>query len=977
MTTNSGHLLIGLGYVGDSVLDSLETKLRTRRPDIYPLPALRTLTLLEGDPNRPYALERPYLVISPQMETLAKMYERLYPQNTSLSTTNNAAIFEFINKPQSARLRGLISMHQHIDALIQALQSLQGEIQKGPGPDGALESSLVHTDELQVYVALSLADSFMCGLIPDFLYVLQHVLQNGATPNTVIIINLLLALPGFEGEVILPEQVSPTERAEIQSYINVNAAACLRELNYYLDDRHYYAQSFGSSIQVCQKLNPLGQGQVYIIEPTNEIQKRLQNVESLVDMVATWLYYVSTGSMERKLAPLRNPQNQQTTYASFGISSLSIPLERWVECAAVDLEIDLMNTYLKRREEGLGDDTPHRALDLTSDEIRTQITKDVGYAELRMNPHTLQRIPVYQASKYLVAIQQQYTSLLSTKLPQLISSIRKLLYSTEKNTSIQEQLTLHIKKLLEEPAGGLVHAQEFMAALSEDFRKEQLVAEDRETAYQDKVKGAVKRVTQTRDKYSRSAEIANKHDFFPFSNLALIMCIGALPLFFWLYRLWNQQHHGLVLLLASLFLLSIVSLGILIMVNLRRVRAEVFEAYEHRLLLFKEIEFAQAIRPLYRNLESWLENLNRDVRKIARVFGKIRDDLLSRQMVENLKDRNQLCGLAPSRISESLLTTDVIAEYEANSRTAELKGELSELRVLGLAPADLISGEGEQSLDDSQIISKLNNFTRKKLSRHFSQLDLTRLFTRLPQKEQDRIVLRMLEISCPYWRSNQQSDLRILPLTQVVALANPGQHEDLKAVFMKQFHKLDLGNWHDFDAIDDKSELLVANVRSGFTLKSAGGAAKTLFEDYTRFGSNHTNSYHTMAERGVLPEPYDDVHSPHDIETMSAYHLCALAYWLRVIYEEEQRLCYAGSSSNENVRSLGKSLSEAIRIMQNDPQLLNSIRKSLQEKWLKPECREQLKQRVASPPLDTNQHLLWSVMAVRDFLETQPTERTR
>lgn len=951
MTQVSNALILALGPVAYSIAEAYQEQLRVRHPK-QTIPTVEILALLgEGQAE---GMSLPALIIEPRQEPdLVNILSSLYPKYTKQSSNRQKLLEELYS--DSPRLLGQISLHQHIHAIEQQLQDISQRIASVETTATLTRQKmrLADPNQTHVFVLLSLADSFMTGLMPDLAYVIQHSLRAGAPHDTFIQVHLVLMLPGFDGEISLDKD-NVQQRAEDERRVKAWAAACLKEIDYYFVQGYSYYHRF-NSLTITNHYSPLGSGQIYLIEPTNEKQHRLNDVTSLATMVSNWLYHVTMTPLHDLLYP---SEASDKKYSSFGNASLSIPIATWIERSSVELQLRLLNNLLRgnENEESQVDITTERArLHLTEQDIRQKLTDATGYHELRMRAGIALRVPLTESDAFLNQIQKRYSKIVHEKLPEVRENIfqqarLQMIGQNEKqNGKIMSDLEHYIWQLIDEPKGGLTRTAAFLTGLYNVLQqeKEKLTREKKKF---EKSKGrGLSTIKSRRKEYSYRAQVASGLGSVPFIKILPLMLIGAFPILLLSWRFYqNDAPSGA---LAILVICALLGLWVLFRTfqSLQTARNKVIKGYEQRLRTLRDAELRAATLKLYDKIVRWIEEVRRDVRELPQTLVKIRAQLLKRQKVKQLDNINRLCGLAAGTVSESLLTPDSIKQFEKESGMKSLQGEMAAMHQQLDTPAQWI----KKKEDDQQTIgSRLSNFSHQQVSQRLRQYDIDKLFKLIDPPELEAKFYRMIQISHPYWQHNSG---QARPY-QVVALANPDNHRELLQKLLRGVPTL---------TIEDKYELVIASVRHGLSLAQTNNFTQILARQYDIVLRKEPDTLHTTSDRRLLLT--DQQQTPgSSLTQISVRNLCAVAFGLHVMFKEDDGIYWANSAGEE--RKVADTWNDTIRHLEQNPSLQDEIRQTTLQTYNPPQSLKGLQSLIAKIDFNNPLYPIWIILAIQDFL---------
>ena len=960
--TVSNAIIIALGGVAYGIAQEFQQQIENRHSGI-PMPTVQVLPFLEEDMHQ--ASERPLpslgVALRQNDNELVDLVKQLFPDSTfpqhplELARTLN-------NFP---RPRGQVALFQHIYAIQDRLQEVRRQIFSTSAVDLLSQHDVTVADErrVQVFVLASLADSFMTGFLPDLPYVIQHVLKEGAPEDTFVNVHLVLTLPGFKGDVREREEARLSRdyirlRTQAQTDISANAAACLREVDYYLSDSRRYHREFSEFLEIDTRHNPLGEGRIYVLEPTNEKEKALDDIQALTAMVGNWLYHAV-------LTPLRQlydtPVIRQggKVYSSFGHSSLSVPISRWIERVTIRQQIDVLNTILSVTdiEHSIDIRTARSQLHLTKEDIMEKLREGTDFADLRLQTMAFRHVPLAWAAQFLSRIQARYTEMMGERLPDIRGDIhyRKRQLSskqTDLGENLLDPLEEYVLELMDEPHAGIIRAHVFLEALRNDLQQERdEIKEASAKRFQDG-KNMTRRVDTSRQTYYGRAEVAAGIGSIPFVNLFGMMLLGLLPMSTLLVSFYQQQVPFITwVVMGALLIVTVLMMGRMYN-TLQASRYRVIKSYDERLQSFRDADMLAVTAQLYDELINWTGNIRGGVNTIWENLTDIRTQLNGEW--DKVSDPEALCGLSPDRMSEYLLTPEAIHQVEQRAKIEDPRTLREALRQEIGTPSQWIKALVSQQ----ELSSRLTEFCRRRVGRELQRYDLKEALRRIEEKPLMNKFNRVLLLSFPYWRHDPtKSDLSESPW-QVVAVADTDI--DVTRLFGSAYQLFDIQN---------RYELVVASVRHGFSLSEVNNFTQLLSRSYEYAVSREREMLHTTADRLALPDPSNPRPAEVMLRTLPLRQLYALGRALDVIHMGE--LGDSGkdiSWGNKNGQEvpLGHSPLDTVIQLEQDGDLQKKVRDAVTTAWRKKNSLDRVKQWVAG--IDSRQPEHWARLAAEDFI---------
>lgn len=973
--TVSNAIIIALGGVAYKMAEKFQQQIENRHPG-KPMPTIRIVPFLEEDARQAGQRDLPGLGIGvrPNDPDVRRFAEQLYPHRVFPDSLGdlNRIIGNF------PRPRGQIALLQHIYNIQRELQEARRAIFSTHTVD-TLSQHDIHVASnrrIHVFILASLADSFMTGLLPDMPYIVQHILREGAPEDTFVNTHVVLATPGFRGDVREKEDAMASRdyarmRTHAQTDIAACAAACLREIDYFLSGSRRFSRRYSRFLTIETSHNPLGEGRVYILEPTNEQEKALDDVNALTSMVADWLYHVTMTPL-RDLFETPIIREPDAAYSSFGHSSLSVPISRWVERVTVRHQIDLLSSMLSAEnvDDEIDINTARSQLHLSNNELRESLLAETDFTDLRLQPLSFRGIPLSWAPQFLSKVQSRYTDLIGNKLPATRGDIHyRKRQLTSKHSELEnnfvEPLEEYVLRLLDDPHGGIIKAHIFLDALRKSFKNDRKKLEEVRDQKSRAGQNMANRVEKMRVGYLGRAQVAAGVGSLPFVNLAFLLVLGLIPLALIVAQFVSSGVSiGTWAVLGVLAVLTVVIFGRTVN-TLRTSRYRVLKTYDDRLQAFREVDLFNAEIQLYDELIQWTGNFRQGVNAIWEYLIDVRTDLNAKW--DRVSDPTLLCGLSPDRISEYLLTLDSIQYFERRIPSDNLYEVTEALRQEIGTPSHWIQqGENRETLAE-----KFADFCRRRVSRELERYDLKEAIKNMPERELVGKFNRVHQLSYPYWRHDPTKvALRESPW-QVVAVADTDL--DVERLFGDEFQVFDIQNPY---------ELVVTSVRHGFALSEMNYFTQILAVSYAASITREQEMLHTTADRLALPNPEDPLPFDLVIRTLPLRQLYPIARALDVIHLGEvvsangahgdTGLECSWTNERGHEMPLGDSPIDTIFRLERDHDLQDRIRLAVEQAWDLDTSLDMVEAWIAS--VDQRQPEYWARLAAEDFLNAIDNE---
>lgn len=332
-------VVIPMGSVGYQMALRFKEQIQNRHT-VTQIPNIEFLSLINDSPMRIDRLDLPAISTQVNVNDDARQIVKMLHPDTpwAQELPNLRDMLE-----ESPRVMGQVSLCQQADLIIHELDNARKRLLDNKNIEtlSTLNMSMEQDEKIHVFLLLSLADAFMSGYLPDLPYLIQHVWAVNRDRQQTAIVHLVLALPGFDGEIAVVEHASIA--ATVQKRIYQRTMATLMEIDYLfglLDRPRHYQREFGTDIKIKTKQSPLRGGRIFLLQDTNDRNHRLSGVGELADMVGTWLY-------DMMMTPLGDHLESMSgdclySYSSFGHGSLVIPFEQWRERNSAKLSVSLL-----------------------------------------------------------------------------------------------------------------------------------------------------------------------------------------------------------------------------------------------------------------------------------------------------------------------------------------------------------------------------------------------------------------------------------------------------------------------------------------------------------------------------------------------------------------------------------------------------------------------------------------------------------
>lgn len=961
----SNALIVALGGVGYQMAKKFATQLETRHAEMV-FPTIRILPILEETAQQAAtrSLTSLGVAVRPNDPQLRRIAEHLFPQRKFPdSQTEMARLLSTFARP-----RGQIALHHHIYSITERIREARREMFNTSSIDAlSMQNMSVANDRrIQVYVLASLADAFMSGMIVDIAYILQHVIKEAAPEDMFVNINMVLAMPGFKGDVRERPGGGPVRdlarlRMEAQTDVNASATAALREIDYYLSHTHAYSRQFSKYLDITTPHNPLGEGRLYVLEPTNEQEKTIDDVNALTSMVAEWLYHVTCTSLREQFD---TPQILEPgkSYSSFGYSSLSVPIGKWIERVRIRQEIDLLSEMLSADsvEEKIDIATARSQLHITDRELKDALTDKTQYNDLRLQAVSFRNVPLAWSQQFLARVQSRYSDLMTKSLPETRGDIhyRKRQLASKKGEldfNLVDGLEKYVLNLLDDPQGGIIKAHMFLEALRDDLRADRERMKGNYTDKRGSAEKMGKRVEQARQRYVGRAGVAAGVGSIPFVWLGLMLLLGAIALVTLVIQ-WSQAGVGVVNWVGLVALLGVTGVVFGRTFNtLRTSRYQVVKTYDDRLQVFRETDLQEAAIQLYDDLIQWTGNIRQTVNDVWQSLIDIRTELNSDW--NEVQDPDYLTGLSPERTSEYLLTPAAINVFERKIPTRNFGEQSEALRQAVGTPSQWI----QDAIAPDELKGKLATYARNRVARVLEGYDLRQAIKNVPEGELYSKFNRVHQLSYPYWRHDPTKTALMEEPWMVVASAETGL--DMNRLFGADLQKF---------TIDDPYEIAVSGVRHGFSLSEMNVFTQIMSRAYDRAIFRGQEMLHTTHERLALPNPEEPTPEDVVIKNMPLRQLYPVARALDVVHLGEVagktglEVSYTDKKGREIL--IGENPVDAVFQLERDYRLQQAIRSDVSSAW---EFETSLaKVKAWMEGVDERQPEHWAKLAAMDFVNS-------
>lgn len=962
--TASNTLIVALGGVGYQMADKFAQEVARRHPDV-PLPTVRVLPLLEEAQQTAAArkLSAVGIAIRPNSPDLRPIFQHLYPHTPLPESSSEMARLLTAN----ARPRGQIALHRHIFEITNALQEARRAMFSSASLDVMSQHGVgvANARRVQVFVLLSLSDGFMSGMLPDLPYIVQHTLTEAAPEDTFVNVNLVLAMPGFQGDVRELDGGMMRDAAQArriaQTQIQAGAAATLREVDYYLANDHRFESRYSRYLKVETDSHPLGEGRIFLLEPTNEQEKSLDDVNALSSMVAEWLYHVTLTPLREEFeTPVLLPEGRP--YSSFGHASLSVPIERWIERLTVRQEIDLLTHMLDAQQvaERVDVATARAQLHLTEGELREVLIEKTMFNDLRLQPLAFRNVPLAAGEPFLQRVQDRYTEMMTTQLPETRGDMHyRKRQLTSKNSEIDRNLVdgleQYVLQLLDDPNGGIIKAHLFLNALRDDLRTDRDNLRDGYAGKRKSAEQQQKRITRSRENYLGRAAVAEGVSSIPFVWLGAMLLLGALPVMALLLN-WLNTGVGALSWVGLVVLIGLTGVIFGRTFNtLRTSRYTVVKNYDARLQAFRDTDLQEAMIQLYDDLIQWIGNFRQGVNQVWEQLTDIRTGLNTEWEVQN--DVQHLSGVARDRLAEYLLTPEGIEQTERNLTLNDFSETGEALRQAIGTPSAWI----QEGIAQDVLAEKLQRFARERVTLALAGYDLRTAIEDVSADELANKFQRVYQLSFPYWR-HDPTKVSLVEQAEINAAVAPALNLNLDKLFGASVNQV---------TMDNRYEIVVSGVRHGFGLHEMNAYTQLLARGYQEAVFSTRELLHTTADRLALPDPQVAPMADLSIQQLPLRQLYGVARALSVLKLGEiggQTGIEVSWTARDGRKLLvGATPAEAIFRLEYDGELLGAVRGEIGRKWRNRGAMDSVREWINT--IDVTNPEYWTRLAAEDFVE--------
>ena len=962
--TASNALVIALGGVAYQMADKFAQEVARRHPNV-PLPTVRVLPILDEAELTAQTRKLPAVgvAVRPNSPELRPIFQHLYP-HTALpdSSSEMARLLQTNPRP-----RGQVALHRHIYEITSALQEARRAMFSSASLDVLSQNnvSVANGRRVQVFVLLSLSDGFMSGMLPDLPYIIQHTLTEAAPEDTFVNVNLVLALPGFKGDVRDVDarmmRGAAQARRQAQTQIYASAAATLREVDYYLAHDHRFESQYTRHLRIESDSHPMGEGRIFLLEPTNEHEKSLDDVNTLSAMVAEWLYHVT-------LSPLRETfetpilLSADRPYSSFGHASLRVPIDRWIERMTVRQEIDLLTHMLDTQqvEEKVDVVTARAQLHLTEKELRDALTERTMYNDLRLQPLAFRNVPLASGEQFLQRVQSRYTEMMTAKLPETRGDMHyRKRQLTSKNSEIDRNLVdgleEYVLRLLDDPSGGIIKAHLFLEALRDDLRKDR---EQLSESYEGRRKSAEKmsrKISRARNGYMGRAAVAGGVASIPFAWLGVMLLLGALPVLAVILN-WFDVGVGAINWVGLVAMLGLTGLIFgRTFSTLRTSRYQIVKSYDDRLVTFRDTDMQEALVQLYDDLIQWIGNFRQGVNDVWEQLTDIRTGLMTEWEVQS--DPKQLAGVSSDRLAEYLLTPDAITRFERALPITDFSETGEALRQAIGTPSAWIQEGSEQEV----LADKLKQFSRDRVAGALSRYDLETAIENIPERELTGKFQRIYQLSHPYWR-HDPTKATLVEQPDIVAALADGLDLPLDRLFGAHLERV---------SMQSPYEIVVSGTRHGFGLHEMNAYTQLLARGYGEAVMQARELLHSTADRLALPDPQFVQGDDLSIWQLPLRQLYGIGRALGVLQvgkiggQTGVEISYT-KQDGRNVL-VGVTPAEAIFRLEYDKPLRDELRGKIGRKWRTRSAIDDVREWIGR--IDRTNPEYWAKLAAQDFVD--------
>ena len=883
-------IIVPLGPIAYRMAQQFEQVLRRRHPERN-IPGIEFLPLLEMSAGQAGSFNPlPALGIELQPYTdIPRLLAEIAP--TLAQGTNNP--HDLVRALQNTpRQRAQVALCQHADAIQVQLEELRRKLLSHETMRRRVrqEVRVANPNRLSVFILLSLADTFMSSLLPDLPYLLRHGLTTGTADDRDVQIHLVLALPGFLGELALPPEQADrgrlgaeeaTRRSTTEGYIRALVAATLREVDYTCGDPQHpvlYQRQLSDNLTIRYNSSPLGEGRIVLIEPMNEKEVQLDDVEMLTAMVGDWLYYMTCTGLSDLLSP--QSAREMTPYCSIGHGSLVVPIELWMQRASTALQRDLLRHLF---QPGSGQWTPamdaHQLeLGLTPQGLRILLQAETSAALPLQNRS--RNAPLRSPQRFLSSLQRGYTDSLAQALLLLRGALRRQgrrLTAWQEEKSLLGALEAKVNQLLDEP-NGIATARDFLDGLRVRLSSDHEATMTERAALEKRALGTQvnRAVENERLGVFRRAQIASGPGGAPFfwlGVLVVLLTLATTALVAWLWpinRIATIAATGVTLLAAAYILTREAD-------ALRLVRDSVTRVYEDRLQALREREMLLALELLYDELLPAVAGLRDRVNRLTQLLGSARADI-ERAWQSELGPIDRLASDYHHGISRSLLAPQIVEALERLTGLRRSADQLERFFQEAGRPSRWLSRWAEApatsdaaSSQDLSFAATLAAFTGGQARQALQGANLVEVLRHTPREEAALRLRELLEGVAPFIQLDAATRSRLGPprfvlaapehfnLTQhfgppdstPFALLNhmvPGEEEQRPDPLRDEANL-------ELLPTDDVYQLVLSSVRHALRLPALPLYANVLARDYIVYRRQDAPRLHTLPDRATLPDP--------------------------------------------------------------------------------------------------------------------------
>ncbi len=883
-------IIVPLGPIAYRMAQQFEQVLRRRHPE-RDIPGIEFLPLLEksaGEAGSLYPLPALGIELQPYGD-LPRLMAEIAPQWALGIDNPHDLVRALQNAP---RQRAQVTLCQHADVIRAQLEELRRKMLSHQAMRQRVrqEVQVANPNRLSVFVLLSLADTFMTGLLPDLPYLVRHALTAGTADDRDVQIHLVLALPGFVGELALPpEQLErdrltaeeATRRSTTEGYVRALVAACLREVDYTCGDPQHpvlYQRQLSDNLTIRSNNSPLGEGRIVLIEPMNENEVQLDDVEMLSAMVGDWLYYMTCTGLSDLLSP--QSAHDMTPYCSIGHGSLVVPIELWMQRGAAGLQRDLLKRLF---QPAAGQwipamDAHQLELGLTRDGLRAHLQGAMNVVLPLQN--RARNAPLRQPERFLKSLQTAYTDNLTNTLLPLRGDLRRQgrrLTDWEASGNLLSAFEAKVNQILDEP-NGIATARDFLDGLRARLAADHQATTADRASLEKRALGNSVNATVGGERLGlfRQAQIAAGPGGLAFFWLGLLLGLlglatAALVAWLWPVNLVAGVAVVGVCLLTAATILTRESYA------LRLARESITRAYEDRLQALREREVLSAMELLYEELLPAVAGLRERVNRLTQLLSSARVDIEKAWLAE-LGPIDRLGVDYHHGISRSLLAPDIVEAIESRTglrRTADQLegffqaadrpsrwlnrwadapegGDANSPQQASFADtlAAFAAGQARQALQGAHLVKVLAYTRREEAALRFRELlQGVAPFVQLDAATRSRLGPPRFVLAAPeHFNLTQHfGSAENTPFAMLNQLA-PGENEQLPDPLRDEANL-------ELLPTQDVYQLVLSSVRHGLRLPALPLYANVLARDYAYYRHQDAPRLHTLPDRATLPDP--------------------------------------------------------------------------------------------------------------------------